>query len=94
MKKRIALSFLIAFVALTAGYAQAPQGAATSQSVVPQPPQMTVDQLFNLQGKCSADREIQSQYISQLQQKILALNTELEDLKKTTAKPVEAKKGQ
>lgn len=71
--------------------AQAPQ---EKPSVVPAPPQLTSDALFALQGRCVADRDLQSQYITQLQQKIVALSQELEDLKKTSAKPTDAKKGQ
>lgn len=62
-------------------------------SPVPQPPQLTSDAVFASLGRCNSDKDLQGQYINQLQQKIMALNTELEDLKKSSAVKVEPKKG-
>ena len=82
--KRIALSALIAFIALTAGYAQAPQPSA-----LPQTPALTLDKALDIIKDDNFKKTLQIAWqesrISQLEQRILALQQELEDAKKAAA---------
>lgn len=96
MTRLLGLMIVILVLAVICSFA-APQGAAPQQSALPQTAPLTLDKALEIIKDANFKQTLQiawqTERIGQLEQRILSLTQELDDLKKTTAKPAEAKKG-